>query len=63
MQGDSRWCRHCGRQVFAIHQKLETGVLTLHSVLVVLTCGLWLPIWLWVCVRQVYRCRDCGQRV
>jgi hypothetical protein len=56
-----RWCGGCHRQVAASR---DLSMITLHSVLLLCTCGLWFPVWLLVCLfSKAYRCNHCGAKV
>lgn len=55
---DSRYCRRCRRVVLAYFDSPTMGV---HFVLTFVTCGLWLPVFLWKgTFGKVYRCKYCG---
>jgi len=53
----SRWCEHCRRQVLAQYQWPQTFK---HALLLMLSCGLYLPFWLYAMTRSRYRCSRCG---
>lgn len=57
-----RFCSHCQKNTMAIG---NTPNHLLHLVLTILTAGLWLPIWILVCIGKIggYRCSQCGSRV
>ena len=55
------FCSYCEKKRLAVWQ---TPNIALHSVLVVATCGLWLPIWLIVVVfGGGWVCKECGTYV
>ncbi len=57
----SRWCDNCGRTVLAERQGPRN---LLHTLLTLVTCFLWLPVWVWVStVSPTYRCQRCGEVV
>lgn len=56
-----RNCRTCGQKRLFAKEKQSN---VLHLLLTVLTCGLWLPVWLLVAVLvafRPYRCTVCGE--
>lgn len=63
----SRYCPYCQEKVLALYQD-ETRGYTLNMFLTVITCGLWLPIWVFMYMtgmlgRHVYLCSKCGSKV
>jgi DNA-directed RNA polymerase subunit RPC12/RpoP len=56
----SAYCDNCGRKVLTVYRWPN---FFLHAVLLVATCGLYAPVWLWAMFRQVYLCSRCGSRV
>lgn len=61
LQRTSRWCGYCGERVLA--ERAGTSHV-LHLLLSVLTCGLWLVVWLGTAIKfGGWRCSRCGSRV
>lgn len=57
-----RWCRECGRHTPSERQKQLTSLwMLLHAALVLMTCGLWLPVAVWA-MGHVWVCAKCGTR-
>lgn len=58
----SRYCPHCDRRVLALGTKANH---VLHLLLSLVSCGLWLPVWLIVAAATSgnYRCARCGTGV
>lgn len=55
-----RWCPDCERHVGAIRQYPNFG---LHALLLIMSCGLYLPVWLFVMSSTLWACPTCGRRV
>jgi hypothetical protein len=54
----SRFCSQCQKQT--LWARPGTNHL-LHLLMSILTCGLWLPIWIWASVRiGGWKCQSCG---
>lgn len=57
----SGYCKNCGKKV-RIERPSTSHVL--HLILSVLTCGLWIPIWILCSIRiGGWRCVSCGSIV
>lgn len=59
----TRFCRLCNRQV-ATKPRYEVNHL-IHLILSLVTCGLWLPLWLTACIMSAVQgnvCSFCGTR-
>lgn len=57
----SAFCNHCDGRRSAVWQYPRVG---LHSILLVATCGLWLPVWFFiVAFGGKYVCAGCGSGV
>jgi len=56
------WCPRCNKRVVAHQPKINH---TLHLVLTVLTCGLWLAVWLYFAMSdsETWRCSECGRGI
>lgn len=57
MDQDRRWCAECQRYTLARRQQPQV---LLHSLLIIVTCGLWLPVAMALIVRGWWRCQKCG---
>ena len=55
-----RYCRRCRRRVVALYEFPRFGF---EAALAVVTCGLYLPIWLWRVTRSRWVCPHCASRV
>ena len=61
-QEASRYCKHCGKQVLV--RRASTNHV-LHLLLSIVTCGVWLPIWILgaLCNQTIkWRCTHCGSQ-
>ena len=57
----SDFCKHCDETVL-VRAKSPNHIL--HLVLSILTCGVWLIVWLWLCLQpKDFRCSKCGRRL
>lgn len=63
-QDKGRWCPECNRKrrVSWDYSRFSFGFDLLHGTLVLLTCGLWLPVPLYYAMRHRYCCVVCGTR-
>lgn len=60
MSQASRYCAHCDRKVLAQRDGPNHG---LHLVMTLCTCGMWLLVWLLMCVMpRPWRCSQCGSK-
>lgn len=50
-------CQHCRRRRLAYYRHPKYGF---HGLLLLLTCGLWLPVWVYAMSRREYVCATCG---
>lgn len=57
---EKAWCDECYR--YRCGERVSPHVLA-HSLMLVISFGLWLPIWLHVIFKPHYRCRFCGSRI
>lgn len=55
-----RYCRTCRRRVLAVWSHSWFGP---EAVIVVGTCGLYLPFWIWKMLRSGWSCPRCATRV
>ena len=52
------WCECCERQRLGVWRYPK---IAMHSLLVTLTCGLWLPVWFVACAfGGGWVCKECG---
>lgn len=56
----SRYCHYCDEMSLAERQQLN---IPLHLLLTLLTCGLWLPVFIILNTVGTYRCQRCGSKV
>lgn len=57
----SAYCGYCRRKTLGVWQYPNVA---LHSLLLVLTCGLWFPVWFCICAfGGKYVCHHCGEKV
>lgn len=58
MQQTSKWCKHCKAQVLATRPGTNH---ILHLLLSIVTCGLWIVIWVLSAIKiGGWRCTRCG---
>ena len=50
-------CSCCRRQVYAVLRRHDSWK---HFFIAVLTCGLWLPVFLWYAGVGQWQCKRCG---
>lgn len=55
-----RFCDYCDRYVLAAGEPFHAS---LHVLLTLLTCGLWMPVGLWLALNHKYRCQRCGKQL
>ncbi len=55
-----RYCSYCDRKVLALQHE---PAIIVHAALIVMTCGFWLPVFLFVVLKGTWVCKYCGKHL